>query len=328
MTAPNILAADSLPQPKAILPKFFSSLFTLSAYLGPQNIFLSIAENDSRDKTRAILYSYERELIRHNISYYLRTDDNLRSKNRGDNMDKPWLSVSDRMNYMAGVRNLALEPLYNSTVEWKRIIFFNDVIWDWRVVMALLQTEGEAVCTLDLDGSGLYDSWVLNDRCGDTVSTVWPYFWHPDDQRHIQRREPFEVGNCWNGIASLNAGPFLNTSTSVYNLDTPLRFLNSSEDCYQSECSSLPLKLFEITKSKGPRAVIVPDATVVYTKKWWLWYNVILRTKAVEWWIEAVERPWGWMWWPVLGKAMKWKGLDVEGEVECEIERWERCNRN
>jgi len=155
MPAPNILAANSLPQPKAILPKFFSSLFTLSAHLGPQNIFLSIAENDSRDETRAILHSYERELIRHNISYRLRTDDNLRSKNRGENMDMPWLSVSDRMNYMAGVRNLALEPLYNSTVIWKRIIFFNDVIWDWRTVMALLQTEGEVVCTLDLDGSGL-----------------------------------------------------------------------------------------------------------------------------------------------------------------------------
>jgi hypothetical protein len=157
---------------------------------------------------------------------------------------------------------------------------------------------------------------------------MWPYFWHPDDQRHINQREPFEVGNCWNGIASLNAGPFLNTSTSTYNLAAPLRFLNSSEGCYQSECSSLPLKLFEITKSKGPRAVIVPDATVVYTKKWWLWYNVILRTKAVEWWVRAIERPWGWMWWPVLGKATRWKGLDVQGEVECKIESWEQCDRN
>lgn len=60
------------------------------------------------------------------------------------------------MDYMAGVRNLALEPLYESTVDWKRIIFFNDVFFDWRGVMALLTTEGEVVCSLDLDGGGLY----------------------------------------------------------------------------------------------------------------------------------------------------------------------------
>lgn len=103
-----------------------------------------------------MLHSYERELKRRKIPYRLRTDDGLRLKNRKDNPDMPWLSVADRMNYMAEIRNLALEPLYNSTVQWKRIVFFNDAIWHWKGVMALLQTEGEVVCTLDMDGGGLY----------------------------------------------------------------------------------------------------------------------------------------------------------------------------
>lgn len=160
------------------------------------------------------------------------------------------------------------------------------------------------------------------------MSLVWPYFWHPDDQRSVKRRTPFEVGNCWNGIASLNAGPFLNSSVVTYSLAEPLRFPSSPSGCYQSECASLPLKLFDITKSSGPRAVVVPDATVTYTTRWWVWYNVILRMRVVEWWVYAVERPWGWMWWPVLGKATRWSGLDgIENEVECKIEKWERCDR-
>ena len=145
------------------------------------------------------------------------------------------------------------------------------------------------------------------------MSLVWPFFWHPDDQRSMKRRTPFEVGNCWNGIASLNAGPFLNSSVGTYSLAQPLRFPKPRSGCYQSECASLPLELFDITKSSRPRAVVVPDATVTYTTKWWVY---------------AVERPWGWMWWPILGKATRWSGLDgIENEVECKIEKWERCDR-
>ncbi|KAI5820577.1 cryptococcal mannosyltransferase 1-domain-containing protein [Pyronema omphalodes] len=312
---------------EAVLPHFFNSIYDLASYLGPQNIFLSITENDSRDDTRKILLSYERELLLRNIPYRLRTDDGLRTKGRHDNPDVPWLTVSDRMNYMADVRNRALEPLYESTVDWKRVIFFNDVFFDWRGIMALLATEGEVVCSLDLDGGGLYDSWVLKDQCGEAVSLIWPYFWHPDDQKNVASLKPFEVGNCWNGIASLNALPFLNSSMLLYNISEPLRFPNNTAGCYQSECTALPLKLIDITKSDGPRAVVHPDVTVTYTKQWWNWYAVIMRLKIVEWWIHWVERPISWVWWPWLAPMTRWKGLDVKGEVECIIPSWDRCMR-
>lgn len=310
---------------EAILPSFFSSIFALSAHLGPQNLFLSIAENDSRDSTLALLRSYERDLKRLKIPYNLHTATGLRTANRTSYPDQPWLSVADRMSYMASIRNRALTPLYTSRERYSRIVFFNDVLWDPSAVLALLSTPGEEVCTLDFDSSGLYDAWVLKDVCGGAVSGMWPFFWGERERRAVRDRVPFEVGTCWNGIASLNAAPFLNSSMAEMGLDTPLRFPPSPVGCFMSECAALPMKLFGITKSSGPRAVVVPDATVAYTKKWWVWYNVVLRMRVVEWWVWGVERAVGWVWWPVLGPATRWKGIRVEGEKECVVDEWPRC---
>jgi len=298
----------------------------LSELIGRKNIFVSITENDSRDATRLLLQRYTKTLEKRGLRYELRLDNNLRTFNRSSNPDMPWRSVSDRMDYMAALRNRALDPLYAEEVEYDRILFFNDVLFSPRTALALLETPGEMVCALDFDGGGIYDAWVLKDRCGGDVSSMYPYFWDPRDQEHIRWREPFEVGNCWNGLVSLNARPFLNSSVEMYGLGTPLRFPKSRKECYMSECTSLPLALFDVVKTQGPLAVVVPDATVAYSRRWWVWYNVLLRMRAVQWWVYLVERPWGWVWWPYLGPRTRWSGLQVEGEEECVIEKWNRCH--
>ena len=234
----------------------------------------------------------------------------------------PWRSVGDRMTYMAGMRNRALAPLYALGARFDRVLFFNDVLWRADAVLALLAARGEAVCALDLDASGLYDAWVLRDVCGAPVSGAFPYFAGAREQAAVRARAPLEVGACWNGVVSLNAAPFLNASGRE-----PLRFPPARADCFESECAVLPRLLFAATASAGPRAVLVPDATVAYEWKWWVWYNVLLRMRVVEWWVEWVERPIARAWWPILGPATRWPGIHVEGEQECVVTDWPRCRR-
>ena len=61
----------------------------------------------------------------------------------------------------------------------------------------------------DYSGVQFYDRGVARDVDGSVFSPVYPFVTHPDSVRRMRMGLPFPVKCCWNGMAALNAAPFL-----------------------------------------------------------------------------------------------------------------------
>jgi len=81
----------------------------------------------------------------------------------------PYGTSAERIAYLAGARNIALEPIQSSNHElrvpdWEdftKIIFLNDIVFRWEDVVRLIgtETDGEEydlACAMDFGASGEY----------------------------------------------------------------------------------------------------------------------------------------------------------------------------
>jgi len=68
----------------------------------------------------------------------------------------------------------------------------------------------------------LYDAWVIRDRLGALVSSVWPYLFEDNGMNAIMRDDPAPVLACWNGITAMRALPFLSPAQRL-NRTTPVQ---------------------------------------------------------------------------------------------------------
>ncbi|WFD28371.1 hypothetical protein MNAN1_003381 [Malassezia nana] len=129
--------ASLLHNSEAVLPNYQQSLIQLVKQLGPDNVFISIYENDSTDKTPAILRSLDAKLQRLGVQTHIVTTkqpEEVRKK--------------ERIERLSLYRNLAMEPL-NSVAfgglhgrPFDKVIWINDVFFEADTVHALLDTEG------------------------------------------------------------------------------------------------------------------------------------------------------------------------------------------
>ena len=61
----------------------------------------------------------------------------------------------------------------------------------------------------DFSGVQFYDRGVARDAEGSVFSPVYPFVKHPYSVQRLHKGLPFPVKCCWNGMAALNAAPFL-----------------------------------------------------------------------------------------------------------------------
>lgn len=301
--------ASLLHNSEAILPHYSRSLLHLAKDLGPSNIYVSIYENDSRDRTPALLQKLDKKLQSIGVQTHIVTDTqskDMRQKNR--------------IERLATYRNLAMAP-FNEELggmlhgkPFDKVIWINDVLFESDTVHALLDTEGgefDQACAMDFCWLGFYDTWVMRDADGKTVRPFWPYFRATQDQEAVRARLPVPVNACWNGITAFDARWFMNTTTNASfptltaamalppqrplrhqdDLDVdatvPLSFRGSST-CFASESLISSLDMHRIAWPHRPRIYVNTDLVVTYDRPNYVVYGSMMRWSVVA--------PWRYFW--------------------------------
>ncbi|OBZ74328.1 hypothetical protein A0H81_05807 [Grifola frondosa] len=171
------------------------------AYLGPANVFVSIVENYSNDRSRS-LRDLQTELDRLNVKNRILIQDET-IKRPGHELES-----THRLPRRHPQPNPRAPP---RTRRYDKVIFSNDVFIEPESVIELLETNGgnfDFACGLDFGHFGLYDAWVLRDRAGRLASGIWPYFFDKATTTR-SRGDARPVFTCWNGIVAFVADPFL-----------------------------------------------------------------------------------------------------------------------
>ncbi|KAJ6565794.1 cryptococcal mannosyltransferase 1-domain-containing protein [Mycena vulgaris] len=279
-----------------ILPRWIKEFSKVIHYLGRDNVFISIVESNSRDGTPEILDDWKNTLDRMGIPHLIPSAD---------------MPGNVRIDFLSAVRNLALAPLVERG-GYDVVLFSNDILIEAESVVELLKTkdgEWDMVCGLDLGRWGMYDAWVLRDRLGRLVSSLWPYFLEVAGREAVMADEPAPVFACWNGIVAFRADPVLpislrtpgRLSTSPLSRPLPsthpaypqplsltpaqtppLAFRSSAQkECFSSESFNLPFDM--------QRIYLNPRVINSYEWKHYIWFKYITRHWVVMWWMKNVE---------------------------------------
>ncbi|KAJ6503089.1 cryptococcal mannosyltransferase 1-domain-containing protein [Mycena vulgaris] len=293
-----------------ILPHWIQEFTKVIQYIGTKNVFVSVVESNSWDGTAELLDEWKGTLEKMGVAHFIRTRDQQVPR-------PPDMPGNVRIDFLSATRNLALAPLVEQG-GYDVVLFSNDVLIEAESVVELLKTkngEWDMVCGLDLGRWGLYDAWVVRDRLGRLVSSLWPYFLEDAGMEAVMEDEPAPVFTCWNGIVAFRADPVLpiplrtagRLSVSPLSrplpathpaypqpasltpaLTPPLAFRSSGErECFSSESFNLPYDLRR--RFDMQRIYVNPRVITGYEWKYYVWFKYITRHWVVVWWMKTVE---------------------------------------
>ncbi|KAH9850532.1 cryptococcal mannosyltransferase 1-domain-containing protein [Lenzites betulinus] len=309
-TQEKIFIAAAFHQNEAVIPYWTRTMTQAITYLGTANVFVSIVENYSSDRSPELLREFARELdalgVRHRI---LVQDETVKRP--------PQLEWNPRIEFLAAIRNQALEPLLAAAPgTFDRVLFSNDIFIEPESVLELLATRDgdyDFACGLDFGHFGAYDMWVLRDRIGRLTAAYWPFFFDAASSDAMRKEEPVPVYTCWNGIVAFRADPVLPVDRRANHtlshaplakpppanhpwaaqlgaspaLTPPLRFRASVEgECYSSESFLLPYDFRRVMALEGVYAN--PRVVAGYVWKYYVWHKWVLRAPPVRWFVERV----------------------------------------
>ncbi|KAK0653580.1 glycosyltransferase [Cercophora samala] len=212
--------ALDLRQCISLLPRLLGSVIEAIRFLGPRNCALSIIEGNSNDGTGEVLAALRPELDALTTTYYFETSD-INPKE------------GDRIQKLAQLRNMALQPLVDDTEAAKfsakntTVVFLNDVAICLEDILELIHQKrilgADMTCAMDWTYVGpdptFYDVWIARGMNGDSFfeipadgnwDSAWNLFWNnPSAQQRLLRHQPFQVFSCWNGAAVFTATPII-----------------------------------------------------------------------------------------------------------------------
>ncbi|KAJ7757620.1 cryptococcal mannosyltransferase 1-domain-containing protein [Mycena metata] len=295
-----------------ILPYWIKEFTKVIYYLGSDNVFISIVEGNSWDGTAEMLDDWKGTLDGLGVRHRILTRD--KTVTRPADMS----TGPGRIQFLSDTRNLALAPLVEHG-GYDVVLFSNDVLIEAESVVELLKTkngEWDMVCGLDMGRWGLYDAWVIRDRLGRLVSSLWPYFLEDAGMEAVMHDEPAPVFTCWNGIVAFRADPMLPPSLRTPGgLSTaplsrplpethpaypqpagltpaatpPLKFrLSGDKECFSSESFNFPYDLRR--QFDMQRIYLNPRVINAYEWKYYVWWKWITRHWVVRWWMRDVEK--------------------------------------
>ncbi|KAL7415035.1 cryptococcal mannosyltransferase 1-domain-containing protein [Mrakia frigida] len=228
----RILITSNFFQTAPLLPDFLATIANLVHYLGPERLVFSVLEGPSTDGTPDILADIMLPML---LDMGVeRKDIHLRLNWPRKNWE--W---RNRIEALAELRNEALEPLwkYPPPEGWEAVVFLNDVYTSAAHVLELvhLHIEESAGVTCAWDNyyypgsfwhrprQTFYDAWVARSHSsGDTFYAPHKQFslknlFHssPLEKARYQKGLPLQSMSCWNGIAVLDARPFLEVGKGI-----------------------------------------------------------------------------------------------------------------
>ncbi|KAH8811218.1 glycosyltransferase family 69 protein [Xylogone sp. PMI_703] len=215
-----------------------AAVLDLVEYYGAENIYVSIIEGGSWDDTRGALHELDRKLgelgVERSIEFTSRTHKSEIERTPAPG-EEGWIWTSRkkkelrRIPYLSDIRNQVMAKLNeladrkdeNSTRQFDKVLWLNDVIFTTEDVTTLIATRDgnyAAACSLDFSKPPIYyDTFALRDISGaKAVTQTWPYFLSRKSRRALMSNVPVPVKSCWNGIIVFQAEPFYH--------NPPLRF--------------------------------------------------------------------------------------------------------
>lgn len=238
--ASNIINAELINGP------WSKSLGQLINYLGPDNVFVSIYENNSGEETSIALGAVAKFIpCEHSIVY---GDDLPLSKFPAVLLRNGEARVK-RLTYLEEVRNRLLWPLQDpifhpglnktnfTNTPFDKILFINDVFFDPIEVVHLLfsthyspqknRADYNAACAIDFfHPIQHYDEFVVRDSEG-YIPGVPFYPWFNNQGSAESRKavlaesDAVPVKSCWGGIVAFAADEFLRRNVLCLNKDDP-----------------------------------------------------------------------------------------------------------
>ena len=127
-----------------VIPYWSDSIIKAIQYLGADNVFVSIVESRSDDRSPALLQQLDERLDLMRVPRRILTQD--KAITRPDDM-----SNDERIYFLSALRNRVLEPLVENG-GYDKVIFSNDIYIEPETIIELLYTaEGEydMACGMD-----------------------------------------------------------------------------------------------------------------------------------------------------------------------------------
>jgi hypothetical protein len=234
------------------------NVLELIQLLGPKNAFLSIYVNDSGPEARTALEGLQQRVpCEHELVFedHLSTEGLPHIQIFGQQRVK-------RIEYLAEVRNRALEPLATATTMFDKILYLNDVVFHPIEAAQLLfsthtvadgVTEYRAACAVDfINPFKFYDTFATRDAEGYSMGLpFYPWFAAGGDETShndvLEGKDAVRVRSCWGGMVAFDARFFQKQpgdyelitagNQSPANFSTPYRFRAEKDQYWDaSEC--------------------------------------------------------------------------------------------
>ena len=204
--------------------------------LGVENVYISIYENGSYDRTKDALRELTLSLEDLGVRSTITLDETSHEeiiKGRPIEPKAGWLQVQQtgfervnihkgdyalrRIHYLAELRNKALDPLWHLAQrgeKFDKILFLTDVVFSVDDVLKLLQTNNgkyATACSLDFETPpAFYDTFALRDSEGLVpLMRRWPFFRSAASRKAVISNGPVPVQSCWNGRSINRTMPFV-----------------------------------------------------------------------------------------------------------------------
>ena len=282
--------------------------------IGPENVFLSIYQNDVDEGARLAMDTYA-----HTVSC-----ENSIVHEKLDLAPMPHVTTLGgtsrlkRIAFLAEVRNRALRPLTDpqspaSRIRFDKVLYLNDVFFEPADAANLLfstnldersgRTNYRAACAVDfINPFKFYDTFATRDTEGYQMGVpFYPWFAAAGNatSRHdtLAQRDAVRVKSCWGGMVAFEAAWFqphihiASASPSPVNTSA-LRF-RAEPDTYwdSSECCLIHADLAELTGQPEPGIYMNPYVRVAYSSLTLRWLPFTRRFERLYPWVQgAVNR--------------------------------------
>ena len=257
-----------------IIENYIAQMKMLINYLGKENVIVSIVENgDSKDKTRENLKKFQNYLNNEKILNNFVLNHVINDPRKKKKKFKKYGPL--RIKFYSKLRNKCFDLLYeinNIDINAIKIIYFNDIIFEYEDIINLLATNKEdydAVCGMDFSDY-FYDRWVSIDLSGNSFRKRFPFIENKEGQDLIINHKPVRVFSCWNGVIAFNATPFKNKKFKFRYKNNyhkiRYRIHNDQHVNYESECTYFHIDLFYLGYTKK---FVNPEVRVTYKYKYY-----------------------------------------------------------
>ncbi|KAI4218176.1 MAG: hypothetical protein L6R36_009091, partial [Xanthoria steineri] len=315
----KVFIAASLYDPEGTLAggHWGRAVLELVELLGPQNVHLSVYEDDASPQAKAALDSMKTKLQ----SKSSLVSDHLPHEGIPRVTTPSGESKMKRIAFLAEVRNRALRPLQtNDAIQFDKLLYINDVMFDPVDAANLLfstnfqssgRTQYQAACATDfINAFKFYDRFALRDFEGYTSGIpFYPWFTnagHGSSRSDVlAQKDAVRVRSCWGGMVAFEARWFQTSivggkgNVSLSEIDdtgfniSPLRFRHEQDPFWEaSECCLIHADLTYL--SHGSDAVnasgifMNPYVRVAYDESTLRWLPYTRRIERLYSWVHTI----------------------------------------